>query len=251
MALTRLYGSGWSGMNGGRARETVQKLWSASRSLQGGGVGYYEYLTELTYLLLLKMMEEVKREGKPLEERLPAQYRWRRLKQLEGEERLKHYRHVLLDLGNKKKVDFDLVNQIYAGAKTSLIKAMALETLIKVIDEVDWYAAEEDGLGDLYEGLLEKTTSERKSKAGQYFTPRPLIDTIIELVKPETGEIIQDPAAGTGGFIIAAHRAILATTNDLMSLTPSEALFQRNRAYQGAELIADTHRLNTMNLLLH
>jgi type I restriction enzyme M protein len=238
-------------MNGGRGRETVQKLWSASRSLQGGGVSYYEYLTELTYLLLLKMLEEVKRQGKPLEERLPAKYRWRELKRLEGEKRLKHYRQVLQDLGDKKKVDFDLVNQIYAGAKTSLTKAMALDTLVIVIDEVDWYAAEEDGLGDLYEGLLEKTTSERKSKAGQYFTPRPLIDAIIDLVKPEVGKTIQDPAAGTGGFIIVAHRVILTATNDLTSLTPSESFFQRNRAYQGAELITDTQRLNTMNLLLH
>jgi type I restriction enzyme M protein len=116
-------------MNGGRARETVQKLWSASRSLQGGGVSYYEYLTELTYLLLLKMLAEVKRQDRPLEERLPAKYRWHELKRLAGEERLKHYRQMLLDLGNKKKVDFDLVNQIYAGATTSLTKARALDTL--------------------------------------------------------------------------------------------------------------------------
>ncbi len=148
------------------------------------------------------MLEEVKRLGKPLEQRLPAKYRWRELKRLEGEVRLKHYRQALIDLDNKKKVDFDLVNQIYAGAKTSLTSATALETLVNVIDEVDWYAAEEDGLGDLYEGLLEKPTAERKSKAGQYFTPRPLIDSIIELVKPEAGKIIQDPAAGTGGFIL-------------------------------------------------
>ena len=238
-------------MNGGRARETVQKLWSASRSLQGGGVSYYEYVTELTYLLLLKMLEEVKRQGKPLEERLPAKYRWRELKRLKGEARLKHYRQVLQGLGDKRKVNFDLVNQIYKDAKTSLTKAAALTTLVDAIDEVDWYGAEEDGLGDLYEGLLEKTTSERKSKAGQYFTPRPLINTIIELVKPEAGKIIQDPAAGTGGFIIAAHWAILAATNDLKSMTPSQAHFQKNHAYQGAELITGTHRLNTMNLLLH
>ena len=126
-------------MNGGRARETVQKLWSASRSLQGGGVSYYEYVTELTYLLLLKMLEEVKRQGKPLEERLPAKYRWRELKRLKGEARLKHYRQVLQGLGDKRKVNFDLVNQIYKDAKTSLTKAAALTTLVDAIDEVDWY----------------------------------------------------------------------------------------------------------------
>ncbi|WP_301750074.1 class I SAM-dependent DNA methyltransferase [uncultured Erythrobacter sp.] len=238
-------------MNGPRARETVQKLWNASKSLQGGGVSYYEYVTELTYLLLLKMLEEVSRDGKKLEERLPAEYRWKALKAKEGEERLQFYRTLLVTLGDKSKVNFTLVNQVFTDAKTSLTKATALTSLITTIDNVDWYAAEEDGLGDLYEGLLERTTSERKSKAGQYFTPRPLIDTIIKLVQPKAGEIIQDPAAGTGGFLISAHSAILRDTDDLMKLSPEMAHFQRNNAFQGAELITGTHRLNTMNLLLH
>lgn len=238
-------------MNGPRARETVQKLWNASKSLQGGGVSYYEYVTELTYLLLLKMLEEVTRDGKKLEERLPAKYRWSALKKTEGEARLLFYRSLLVDLGDKSKVNFPLANQVFTDAKTSLTKATALTSLITTIDNVDWYAAEEDGLGDLYEGLLEKTTSERKSKAGQYFTPRPLIDTIIDLVAPKAGETIQDPAAGTGGFLISAHRAIMRETDDLMRLSPEMARFQRNEAIQGAELITGTHRLNTMNLLLH
>lgn len=240
-------------MNGQRARETVQKLWNASKSLQGGGVSYYEYVTELTYLLLLKMLSEVKRNGVKLEERLPPEFRWNALKKLEGEQRLIRYRELLLQLGTSDRFDFPLVKQVYTDAKTSLTKATALTSLITAIDAVDWYAAEEDGLGDLYEGLLERTTSERKSKAGQYFTPRPLIETIIHLMKPKVGEIIQDPAAGTGGFLIAAHRAIMRETDDLFSpsVTPEAAHFQRNGAYQGAELITGTHRLNTMNLLLH
>jgi type I restriction enzyme M protein len=238
-------------MNGPRARETVQKLWNASKSLQGGGVSYYEYVTELTYLLLLKMLEEVSRDGTKLEERMPAEYRWGTLKKKEGEARLQFYRTLLVNLGDKSKVNFPLVNQVFTDAKTSLTKATALTSLITTIDNVDWYAAEEDGLGDLYEGLLEKTTSERKSKAGQYFTPRPLIDTIIELVQPKVGEIIQDPAAGTGGFLISAHRAIMRETDDLTKVTKETAYAQRNGNYQGAELITGTHRLNTMNLLLH
>jgi type I restriction enzyme M protein len=238
-------------MNGPRARETVQKLWNASKSLQGGGVSYYEYVTELTYLLLLKMLEEVSRDGKKLEERLPADCRWGALKKLEGEARLVRYRALLLELGTRADINFPLVKQVFTDAKTSLTKATALTSLITTIDNVDWYAAEEDGLGDLYEGLLERTTSERKSKAGQYFTPRPLIDTITELVQPKAGEIIQDPAAGTGGFLISAHRAILRDTDDLMKLSPEMAHFQRHNAFQGAELITGTHRLNTMNLLLH
>jgi type I restriction enzyme M protein len=238
-------------VNGPRARETVQRLWNASKSLQGGGVSYYEYVTELTYLLLLKMLEEVSRDGQKLEKRLPANCRWGALKKLDGEAQLIRYRALLHDLGTSQKIKFPLVKYVFTDAKTSLTKATALTSLIKTIDDVDWYSAEEDGLGDLYEGLLERTTSERKSKAGQYFTPRPLIDTIVELVRPKVGEIIQDPAAGTGGFLIAAHRAILHDTNNLLKLSPERAHFQRNNALQGAELITGTHRLNTMNLLLH
>lgn len=238
-------------MNGPRARETVQKLWNASKSLQGGGVSYYEYVTELTYLLLLKMLEEVSRDGKKLEVRLPAEYRWSALRKKKGEQRLQFYRTLLVSLGDKSKINFPLVNQVFTDAKTSLTKATALTSLITTIDNVDWYAAEEDGLGDLYEGLLERTTSERKSKAGQYFTPRPLIDTIIELVQPKAGEIIQDPAAGTGGFLISAHRTILRDTDELTKVSKETAFAQRNGNYQGAELITGTHRLNTMNLLLH
>lgn len=238
-------------MNGTRARETVQKLWNASKSLQGGGVSYYEYVTELTYLLLLKMLEEVKRDGVKLEERLPSNLRWGELKRLEGEQRLIRYRAMLLELGTSVKFNFPLVKQVFTDAKTSLTKATALTTLITTIDNVDWYAAEEDGLGDLYEGLLERTTSERKSKAGQYFTPRPLIETIIHLTKPKVKEVIQDPAAGTGGFLIAAHRAIMRETDDLTKVSKDVAFAQRNIKYQGAELITGTHRLNTMNLLLH
>lgn len=239
-------------MNGARARETVQKLWNASKSLQGGGVSYYEYVTELTYLLLLKMLAEVKRDGVPLEERLPEDCRWQALKRESEASRLNFYKRLLLDLGDPSKVKFDLVNQVFTDAKTSLTKSTSLTTLVNAIDAVDWYAAEEDGLGDLYEGLLDRTISERKSKAGQYFTPRPLIETIIKLVKPKVGETIQDPAAGTGGFLIACHRQILADTDDLFAdEAKGFAHFQRNGAYRGAELITGTHRLNTMNLLLH
>ncbi len=250
-------------MNGIRARETVQKLWNASKSLQGGGVSYYEYVTELTYLLLLKMLSEVKRDGVKLEERLPESLRWSKLVSEDGLDRLNLYKRMLLDLDaghdstdlddkqKPKKFDFPLVKTVFQDAKTSLTKPTALSTLVTTINEVDWYAAEQDGLGDLYEGLLERTTSEKKSKAGQYFTPRALIDTIITLTKPKAGEVIQDPAAGTGGFLIAAHRAIFKANNEFVGFLKGKADFQRYEAYQGAELITGTHRLNTMNLLLH
>ena len=141
-------------MNGPRARETVQKLWNASKSLQGGGVSYYEYVTELTYLLLLKMLEEVSRDGTKLEERLPVDCRWKRLKKEEGEARLIFYRNLLVKLGDRKEVKFELVNQVFTDAKTALTKATALTSLITTIDAVDWYAAEEDGLGNDDSGLV-------------------------------------------------------------------------------------------------
>ena len=116
---------------------------------------------------------------------------------------------------------------------------------------LDWFSARDEGLGNLYEGLLEKNAAEKKSGAGQYFTPRPLIDSIVRLMKPQPGEIIQDPAAGTGGFLVAADHFIKAHTDDLFTLSEQQAFFQRHNAYTGAELVPDTHRLCLMNLMLH
>lgn len=238
-------------MNGIRSREIVQRLWNVSKTLQGGGVTYFEYVTELTYLLFLKMLEEVSRNGRSLEEGIPNDCRWAAIKSRVGDDRLTHYRTILLKLGTSREVLNPLVRQVFADAKTSITKPTALAMLIAAIDEIDWYTAGEDGLGDLYEGLLEKTTSERKSKAGQYFTPRALIDCVVRLMKPLPGEVIQDPAAGTGGFLISAHRRILELTDDLTTLNTNAAFFQRNNALQGCELITGTHRLCTMNMLLH
>jgi type I restriction enzyme M protein len=119
------------------------------------------------------------------------------------------------------------------------------------IDRLDWYSAKEEGLGDLYEGLLEKNAAEKKSGAGQYFTPRALIDCMVRLLKPRPGEVVQDPAAGTGGFLVAADRAIKAATDDLFALPKTQQEFQRRQAFRGLELVPGTHRLLMMNLLLH
>lgn len=114
-----------------------------------------------------------------------------------------------------------------------------------------WFSAKKDGLGDLYEGLLEKNATETKSGAGQYFTLRPLIDSIVHLIQPKAGETIQDPAAGTAGFLIAADAYIRSHTDDLYDLTDRQQTFQRNHAYMGMELVSGTRRLALMNCLLH
>jgi type I restriction enzyme M protein len=116
---------------------------------------------------------------------------------------------------------------------------------------LDWYSAKEEGLGDLYEGLLEKNATEKKSGAGQYFTPRQLIDCIVELMQPQAKETIQDPAAGTGGFLIVADRYIKQQTDNLFELSESVQMFQRTQAFYGLELVQDAHRLLLMNLMLH
>lgn len=225
--------------------DIVAKLWGLCNVLRDDGVTYNEYVTELTYLLFLKMLEETGRE-----ERLPAAYRWRELARREGLEQLNHYKLLLLELG-KPEVKDELVRSIFTDAQTKLRKPTNLKALTSNIDQLDWFSAREEGLGNLYEGLLEKNAADKKSGAGQYFTPRPLIDCIVRLMKPQPGEVIQDPAAGTAGFLVAADRYIKDHTDDLYALSQSQAFFQRHNAYTGSELVPDTHRLCLMNLLLH
>ncbi|MGC1862820.1 MAG: N-6 DNA methylase [Methylocystis sp.] len=225
--------------------DIVAKLWSLCHVLRDDGVTYNEYVTELTYLLFLKMLEETKREN-----RLPAGYRWAELVKRDGLDQLDYYKRLLLDLG-KPEVKDELVRAIFTDAQTRLRKPTNLKALTTDIDKLDWFSAREEGLGNLYEGLLEKNASDKKSGAGQYFTPRPLIDCIVRLMKPQAGEIVQDPAAGTAGFLVAADHFIKAQTDELYKLPGAQAFFQRHNAFVGAELVPDTHRLCMMNLLLH
>lgn len=224
--------------------DIVQKLWSLCHVLRDDGITYLQYVTELTYLLFLKMMQET---GK--EDILPEGFRWIDLVAREGIDQLTFYRTLLVKLGSET-VD-ERVQAIYANAQTALKQPRNLNKLVTSIDVLDWYSAKEEGLGDLYEGLLEKNASEKKGGAGQYFTPRPLIDCMVALMKPQPGELIQDPAAGTGGFLIAADRIIKQQTDDLFELSEAEQSFQRYQAFYGMELVQDAHRLLLMNMMLH
>lgn len=226
--------------------DIVAKLWNLCHVLRDDGVSYNEYVTELTFLLFLKMMQETGHES-----RLPKGYTWAELAKREGLDQLTFYRKLLLDLGIATQVSDPVVLAIFTDAQTKLRKPANLKSLTKAIDQLDWFSAREEGLGTLYEGLLEKNAAEKKSGAGQYFTPRPLIDSIVRLVKPQPGEVIQDPAAGTGGFLVAADHYIKGFTDDLFTLNEQQAFFQRLQAYRGSELVPDTHRLCLMNLMLH
>lgn len=223
--------------------EIVSKLWNLCNVLRDDGITYHQYVTELTYILFLKMAKET-----GTEKNIPEDYRWDALKVKEGMELKRFYEELLRELGENCS---GRVQEIYQGARSNIEEPANLKKIITNIDELDWYSAKEEGLGNLYEGLLEKNANEKKSGAGQYFTPRVLIDVMTELIAPQPGERCNDPACGTFGFMIAADRYVKEHTNDWMDLTEDEAVFEQKEAFTGAELVHETHRLALMNAMLH
>ena len=160
-------------------QEIVAKLWNLCNVLRDDGITYHQYVTELTYILFLKMCKET-----GTEDAIPEEYRWVSLVNKIGLELKKHYKQLLNDLGEKGT---GRVRQIYQGAQTNIDEPKNLEKIILTIDQFDWYTAKEEGLGNLYEGLLEKNANEKKSGAGQYFTPRVLINVMTRLIAPQPG----------------------------------------------------------------
>lgn len=224
-------------------QEIVAKLWNLSNVLRDDGITYHQYVTELTYILFLKMAKET-----GTEDSISAEYRWDELRTKSGIELKRFYRDLLQHLGEDAT---GRVQEIYAGSSTNIDEPKNLEKIIKSIDALDWYSAREEGLGNLYEGLLEKNANEKNSGAGQYFTPRVLIDVMVRLVDPQPGELCNDPACGTFGFMIAASEHVRANTDNLFDLDADQAEFQVKKAFTGVELVHDTHRLALMNAMLH
>ncbi len=244
----------------------VQKLWNLCDVLRDDGINYSDYVTELVLLLFIKMVDEYTKNDIEVKHPLPEGCRWSDLKNKDGLILLNDYKRILLSLstgkdGLGKDVHEDsLIQAIYADAQTRLREPRHLKQLVDNLDDLDWFTILEDGLGDLYEGLLEKNANETKSGAGQYFTPRALIDSMVRCINPQPGETIQDPAAGTAGFLIAADTYMKNQTNDYNKLvegsnafkTPkAQKAFQRNKAFVGVELVPNTRRLALMNGLLH
>ena len=224
-------------------QEIVAKLWNLCNVLRDDGITYQQYVTELTYILFLKMCKETGTEGA-----IPEQYRWDKLITKQGVELKKFYKELLEHLGESCT---GRVREIYQGAQSNIDEPKNLEKIIQTIDQFDWYSAKEEGLGNLYEGLLEKNATEKKSGAGQYFTPRVLINVMTRLIAPQPGERCNDPACGTSGFMIAADRYVKDHTDDLFELPVDQQEFQRTQAFSGCELVHDTHRLALMNAMLH
>lgn len=224
-------------------QEIVAKLWNLCNVLRDDGITYHQYVTELTYILFLKMAKETSTDGQ-----IPEQYRWDKLARKQGVELKRFYNELLNHLGEECT---GRIREIYSGSRSNIDEPKNLEKIITSIDALDWYSAKEEGLGNLYEGLLEKNANEKKSGAGQYFTPRVLINVMTKLIAPQAGEKCNDPACGTFGFMIAADKFVKNNTDDLFDLSLEEQEFQKKEAFTGCELVHDTHRLALMNAMLH
>jgi type I restriction enzyme M protein len=231
--------------------DLVAKLWKLCDNLRDGGVSYQNYVNELASLLFLKMCEETGQE----DNLLPEGFRWADLKAKIGQEQHQFYRNMLVQLGAD---DHAIVRAIFQNVNTTITQPAQLTELVSNMDSLDWYSDEDgdkgksrDDFGDMYEGLLQKNANETKSGAGQYFTPRTLISTIVNVIQPQPREIIQDPAAGTAGFLIEADKYIKSNTDNLFDLPDEDQEFQMKKAFVGLELVPETRRLALMNCLLH
>ncbi|MFZ0161059.1 MAG: class I SAM-dependent DNA methyltransferase [Kineosporiaceae bacterium] len=227
------------------ARRLVDKLWSFCNVLRDDGVGTLEYTEQLTYLLFLKMAHErATRKLRP-EKIVPDEYSWQRLLDADGVQLEVEYTRILLGLASQKGT----LGTIFRKAQNRVQDPAKLKRLIHdLIDAEQWSQAGVDIKGDAYESLLSKGAEDVKSGAGQYFTPRPLIQAMVDCLDPTIADTITDPAAGTGGFLLTAHEHV---ARDASSFDPTQRDHLRTKLIHGIELVDNTARLAAMNLLLH
>jgi type I restriction enzyme M protein len=220
----------------------VQRLWNYCNVLRDDGMSYGDYVEQLTYLLFLKMDDEnLQVLGKP--SAIPTEYNWMSLKKLSGDELESHYRQILTSLGQGS----GLIPVIFRKAQNKIQDPAKLERLVELIDGETWIGLDIDVKGEIYEGLLEKNAQDTKSGAGQYFTPRPLIKAMVDVMRPSPGQTICDPACGTGGFLLAAHDFIANN----YPLDQDQWQHLNHDALSGWEIVDATARLCVMNLYLH
>tara|TARA_R110002096_G_scaffold101316_1_gene223997 strand:+ start:3507 stop:4997 length:1491 start_codon:yes stop_codon:yes gene_type:complete len=223
----------------------TQKLWNYCNVLRDDGMSYGDYVEQLTYLLFLKMSDERTQAPYNQQSTIPEQWAWQSLLKKDGDELFDHYRHALEALGKEK----GLLGLIFNKSQNKFQDPAKLRRLIvNLVDNQNWSIMSADVKGDAYEGLLEKNAQDTKSGAGQYFTPRPLIAAMVEVVNPQPGEMISDPAAGTGGFLLAAHDYLVARNPNL---TKDQKKALKEGTFKGIELVQSVARLCAMNLLLH
>ena len=222
----------------------VQKLWNYCNILRDDGLSYGDYVEQLTFLLFLKMADEQLKAPFNKPSTIPVGFNWESLLKLDGDALETHYRHTLEELGKRP----GMLGIIFRKAQNKIQDPAKLRRLIvDLIDKEQWTSLEVDIKGDAYEGLLEKNAADVKGGAGQYFTPRPLIAAMVEVMAPKPGQTICDPACGTGGFLLAAHDYIAKH----FSLDREQKKQLKNGTLYGIELVDSVTRLCAMNLLLH
>jgi type I restriction enzyme M protein len=225
------------------ASSIVSKIWAFCNTLRDDGVGYGDYLEQLTYLLFLKMADEYSKPPHNRKMPIPKKYNWETLTGKSGDELEVHYNNLLRELGKEKGI----LGQIFTKSQNKITDPAKLYKLIALINAEQWVLMGVKDKGDIYEGLLEKNAEDTKSGAGQYFTPRALIKAMVDCLRPEPKKTISDPACGTGGFFLAAYDWI--TENH--ELDKSQKQFLKYNTFFGNEIVAGTRRLALMNLFLH
>ena len=223
----------------------IQKVWNYCNVLRDDGISYGDYVEQLTYLIFLKMADE--RTKPPFNQvaRIPRGLDWQSLLQKDGDELEVHYRHLLEDLSKEKGI----IGVIFRKSQNKIQDPAKLRRLIELINGEVWMGLDIDVKGDIYEGLLQKNAEDTKSGAGQYFTPRPLIKAIVEVMRPQPGMTINDPACGTGGFLLAAYAYLSDPNNFKLDIKQKKAL--NLSTFSGKDIVDNVVRLCVMNMFLH
>ncbi len=226
------------------ASTLVQKIWNFCHTLRDDGVGYGDYLEQVTYLLFLKFAHEYAEPPYNRNTQVPAGYDWLSLTSKVGEPLEAHYLKILKRLAKEP----GMLGAIFFKAENKIQDPAKLYRLVQLIAGEQWISLGTDIKGDMYEGLLQKNAEDTKSGAGQYFTPRVLIDAMVTCMRPEPMKTIADPACGTGGFFLSAHNWLSRTENQL---NKRQLAFLRDKTFYGNEIVASTRRMCLMNLFLH
>ncbi len=223
----------------------VQKLWNFCNVLRDDGVSYGDYVEQLTYLLFLKLADEQNKLPTDTSSKIPTGLDWESLLKENGAALEEQYVKILRELSNEK----GLLGVIFRKSQNRIQTPAHLQRLINLIDGENWSAMDADIKGTIYEGLLQKNAEDTKSGAGQYFTPRPLIKAIVEVMQPKPMKTICDPACGTGGFFLAAHEYI--SEKHRTTLTREQKQFLKLETFAGTDIVDNVVRLCVMNLYLH
>ena len=218
----------------------TKKVWNMADVLAAAGIGFTDYIIQLTYLLFLKM--DFEKESYGLGSALPDGSKWKDIVQLDGPDQLVKYEKILEVL----QATDGLIGAIFTEAQNKITKPALLKKLIGMIDEENWFSMDGDLKGAIYESILEKNGQDKKSGAGQYFTPRPLINAMVDVVQPKITETVADPACGTGGFLLAAYDYMRKQSDE-----QSKVDFLQTKALRGNDITPLVVTLASMNLYLH